>query len=66
MPMETIEILGINLVRMGNDIVVEAWMPDGTYREVIRERIEGPISHCVHATGIKNAETVSGFRRKPS
>jgi hypothetical protein len=31
-------------------------MPDGSYVEVIRERAEGPISHCVHAGGILAAQ----------
>ena len=52
--MDTVIILvrGINLVRRGADVVVELWLDDGTYREVIRERADGPISHCVHAAGI--------------
>lgn len=54
----TVEVRGIYLKREGDDIVVLAWMPDNTYREVIRERAEGPISHCVHANGIKRARTV--------
>ena len=55
--MDVIEIRGILLTRDGDHIIVEAWMPDGTYREVIRERADGPISHCVHAGGIHKAET---------
>lgn len=56
----TIEIRGILLTKVGDDIVVEAWMPDGTYREVIRERAEGPISHCVHAGGIRKGKVSRG------
>lgn len=53
---QTVEVAGINLRRDGDHIVVEAWMPDGSYVEVIRERAEGPISHCVHAGGILAAQ----------
>jgi hypothetical protein len=55
--METVEIRGISLTKQGDHIVVEVWMPDGSYHEVIRERAEGPISHCVHAAGINKAES---------
>jgi hypothetical protein len=55
---EVIEIKGILLHRQGDYAVVEAWMPDGTYREVIREHLDGPFSHCVHAEGIRRAATV--------
>lgn len=54
--METIEIRGIWLVRVGDDVVVRAWMPDGTYREVIREPLDCPFSHCVHASGIASKQ----------
>lgn len=53
--METVELAGIVLRRDGDYAVVEAWMPDGTYREVIREPLDCPFSHCVHAGGIRNA-----------
>jgi len=52
----TIEVKGIWLVREGDHAVVKVWMPDGTYREVIREHIDGPFSHCVHAGGIAKAD----------
>ena len=54
---QTISLRGIWLLREGDDVVVLAWMPDGTYREVIREDIDGPFSHCVHAGGIRRATT---------
>ena len=52
---ETTEIRGIWLQREGDHITVQVWMPDGSYHEVIREHAEGPISHCVHAAGIRRA-----------
>lgn len=54
----TIEVMGIWLRRAGDYVIVEAWMPDGSYREVIREHADGSFSHCVHATGIRKAEEV--------
>ncbi len=58
MPNDTVAIKGIWIYRQGEHVVVEAWMPDGTYREVIREHLDGPFSHCVHSGGIKAAPTV--------
>jgi hypothetical protein len=52
---ETVEIKGVWLRREGDYVVVETWMPDGSYREVVREHIDGNFSHCVHAGGIKAA-----------
>lgn len=48
-------VRGINLTRVKNHIVVEAWMPDGSYRKVIEECVDGPISHCAHAGTINKA-----------
>jgi len=33
-------------------------MPDGSYREIIREPLDSPFSHCVHAGGIKTSRVV--------
>lgn len=54
--MDIIKIKGIVLTRKGNDAVVEAWMPDGSYVEVIREPLDANFSHCVHAGGIDKAQ----------
>lgn len=60
--MNTIEIKGIWLLREGDYAVVKVWMPDGSYKEVIREHLDGPFSHCVHAGGIAKAEVLKETR----
>lgn len=52
---DTIAIRGVWLGREGDYAAVKVWMPDGTYREVIREHLDGCFSHCVHAGGIRRA-----------
>ena len=56
--MNKIEVRGVWLRRSGNYIVVDVWMPDGTYHEIIREHIDGNFSNCVHAGGIANSPKV--------
>ncbi len=56
--MDTINIRGVWLRREGDYAVVEVWMPDGSYREIIREHIDGNFSHCVHAGGIERCPTI--------
>ncbi len=63
MKKDTIEIKGILAYREGDYLVVQAWMPDGKYREVIREPLDGPFSHCVHACGIRKGQI--GVKEKP-
>ncbi len=55
---ETVEISGVVLRRSDEYVVVEAWMPDGTYREIICEHIDGNFSHCAHAGAIRKAKEV--------
>ena len=55
---ETVEVRAICLTRNGNDIVVNAWMPDGSYREIIRENAERLVTHYAHASSIANAHGV--------
>ncbi len=52
---DIVEIKGVWLRRAGDHVIVEAWMPDGTYREIIREHLDGPFSHCAHAGAIRKA-----------
>lgn len=58
MEQDSINILGVWLRRVGNEVVVEVWMPNGTYKEVIREKIDGNFSHCCHANGIRESKVV--------
>ena len=53
---ETVEVRAICLIRNGNDIVVNAWMLDGSYREIIRESIDRLVTHYAHASSIANAK----------
>lgn len=50
--LESHPVGGINLITEGGDIVVQ-FEYEGTWYEAIREVADGPISHCLHANGIK-------------
>ncbi len=53
---DAIEIKGIWAYREGDYFVVQALMPDSTYREVLREPLDGPFSHRVRAEQIRKAQ----------
>lgn len=56
----TTAIESIVLAKDGDDVVVQVCV-NGAYYEIIREQIDSPFNHCVHASGIQ--QTVKG--KKP-
>ena len=51
---EPVEVTGIWLLRLGNDVFVKAEI-DGAWVEVIREGIDGSFSHIVEPGGMRKA-----------
>ena len=47
-----VPILGIHLVRIGDDAIVEVEYPDGQIVQVIREHADGSFSHWISEHGL--------------
>ncbi|HEX8838163.1 MAG TPA: hypothetical protein VF748_14575 [Candidatus Acidoferrum sp.] len=52
-----VPLLGIWLLRVGDYAVVLAEKPDGTYAELMRERVDAPFSHMISEHGIAKVFT---------